>query len=115
MINRNYLNSNVLPLRPPIASSEYGQTNDIPHPSNTIHNDPITASAWTSGTNTFTLPTDFVTGVTAPAGKIPLGLEVGDIVLNVDFSSLAYGCYTAIAAITGTDTFDVLADPFIVP
>ena len=114
MINRNYLNSNVLPLRPPIASSEYGQTNDIPHPSNTIHSTPITPSAY-DGVVSITLPTDFVTGVTAPAGKIPLGLEVGDIVLNVDFSSLAYGCYTAIAAITGTDTFDVLADPFIVP
>ena len=114
MINRNFLNSNVLPLKPPSSITQYGQNNDIPHPSNTIHSTPITPSAY-NGAVSITLPTDFVTGVTAPAGKIPLGLEVGDIVLNVDFSSLAYGCYTAIAAITGTDTFDVLPDPFMTP
>lgn len=114
MINRNFLNSNVLALKPPNSITTYGQNNDIPHPSNTIHSTPITPSAY-DGAVSITLPTEFSTGVTAPAGKIPLGLEVGDIVLNVDFSSLAYGSYTAIAAITGADTFDVLGDPFIVP
>ena len=61
-----------------------------------------------------TLPVGFGTGAIAP-GKIPLGLEVGDVVLNVDYSSVLYGTYTAIAAITGADTFDILPGPFIFP
>jgi len=113
MINRNYLNSNVLPLRPPAGLAAYGQTNDIPHPSNTIYSTPITPSAFAGVT--VTLPAGFGTGVTATPGKIPLGLEVGDIVLNVDYSSAIYGSYTAIAAITGADTFEVLTSPLMLP
>ena len=113
MINRNYLNSNVLPLRPPAGLAAYGQTNDIPHPSNTIYSTPITPSAFAGVA--VTLPSDFSTGVTASPGKIPLGLEVGDIVLNVDYSSAIYGSYTAIAAITAADTFEVLTSPLMLP
>tara|TARA_R100001509_G_C4869497_1_gene216186 strand:+ start:135 stop:761 length:627 start_codon:yes stop_codon:yes gene_type:complete len=114
MINRNYLNSNVLPLRPPASPTAYGQLNDIPHPSNTIYSTPLIPSAY-DGVVSITLPVGFGTGVTTTPGKIPLGLEVGDVVLNVDYSSVLYGSYTAIAAITGPDTFDVQPAPFIFP
>ena len=111
MINRNFLNSNVLPLKPPASITQYGQNNDIPHPSNTIHSTPITPSAY-DGVVSITLPTDFVTGVTAPAGKIPLGLEVGDIALNIDFSNSFYGSFNSIESIPSADTFVLSAGGF---
>ena len=105
MINRNYLNSNVLPIAAPINLSYYGQTNDIPHPSNKIYPTPLTPSA--AAAATITLPIGFFTGTVVPPGGIALGLEVGDVILNVDYSSDRYGVFTTITRILNPTQFQV--------
>ena len=105
MINRNYLNSNVLPIAAPINLNYYGQTNDIPHPSNKIYPTPLTPSA--AAAATITLPIGFFTGTVVPPGGTALGLEVGDVILNVDYSSARYGVFTTITRILNPTQFQV--------
>ena len=117
MINRNYLNTNVLPIAPPINNTAYSATNDIPHPSNKIYPTPITPSALVGAR--ITLPTGFETGATAGAGITPLGIEVGDILLNVNYSDTpgatgGYGTYTSVVSIIDNTSFAV-RDPWYNP
>jgi len=89
MINRNYRFSSTLAIRPNVWSNEY----DIPEPSKAIHPTPLIT------------PLAAGAAVDLPAGitVVSLGVEVGDVVLNTDYTSAGYGGYTKVDSISAAN------------